>query len=146
MPNTYTSLHYHMVFSTKDRMRLIIEERRTALHEYLGGCLRKLDGIPLEIGGVEDHVHLLARLKPTHCVSDVLREIKKGSSEWMHQWQRRFQWQDGYAAFTLSRDGIEDVRKYIQAQAEHHHGRSFEDEYRELLRENGIEFDERYLL
>ena len=146
MPNTYTSLHYHIVFSTKIRRPLITGETRARLHAYLGGCVRELGGTALEVGGVEDHVHLLARLKPTHCVADVLRAVKKGSSEWLRTDLPQFHWQDGYSAFTIGRSEIERVRRYIQDQEEHHRQRTFEDEYRQLLTENGIDFDERYLL
>jgi putative transposase len=145
MPNTFSSLHYQIVFSTKNRQPFINDEFRSRLHQYLGGCVREVGGTALETGGVEDHVHLLVRLKPTHCVADVLRAIKKGSSEWIRK-ETLFQWQDGYSAFAVSRSDIERVRRYIQDQQEHHKQRTFEEEYRQLLIENGIDFDERYLL
>ena len=85
MSSTYLSLHYHIVFSTKDRAPLIAESWRPRLHEYLGGTARGLGGFPEGIGGVADHVHILAGLKSTHCVADFLRELKKASSAWVHE-------------------------------------------------------------
>ncbi|MEO8033207.1 MAG: IS200/IS605 family transposase [Acidobacteriota bacterium] len=146
MPSTFTSLHYHIVFGTKQREPFLSMPLRDRVHEYLGGCIRTIGGLPLEIGGVSDHVHILARLKPTHCVADVLRDIKKASSEWVREQCRAFRWQDGYSAFTVAASQIERVRRYVVSQAAHHARTTFEDEYRELLRAHGIEFDERYLL
>jgi putative transposase len=147
MPNTFTSLRYHIIFGTKDRKPFLESPLRERMHAYLGGCLRTLGGVALEIGGVSDHVHLLAGLKPTHCVADVLRSIKKASSEWAHEMGlSTFHWQDGYSAFTVGASGVERVRQYIASQEEHHRKRTFEEEYREFLKAYGIEFDERYLL
>jgi len=146
MPNTYTSLHYHIIFATKNREPFLDSPLRERMHAYLGGCVRTIGGTPLEIGGVSDHVHLLVGLKPTHCVSDVLRTIKKASSEWIRHKIATFHWQDGYSAFTVGRKGVENLRRYIATQAEHHQTKTFEEEYRELLKAHGIEFDERYLL
>jgi hypothetical protein len=118
------------------------------MHAYLGGCARTIGGVPLEIGGVSDHVHLLLGLKPTHCVADVLCRIKKASSEWVRHEMGvgAFHWQDGYSAFTVGGAGINGVRRYIANQVEHHQTKTFEEEYREFLKVNGIDFDERYLL
>jgi REP element-mobilizing transposase RayT len=101
MPSTHVSLHYHIVFSTKDRVPIIDLEWRPRLHAILGGAVRNLGGVALEVGGVADHVHLLAGLKATHCVADVLRDLKKGSSAWVHDvvGERRFNWQEGYGAY-----------------------------------------------
>ncbi len=113
----------------------------------MGGAMRQFGGVALEVGGVEDHVHLLAGLKATHCVSDVLRDLKKASSAWIHDivGERRFHWQEGYGAFTVSRADRTMVGAYIRSQEEHHRMRSFQDEYLAMLVENNIEFDERYL-
>lgn len=146
MPSTFLSLHYHLIFSTKERMPLIRDPAR--VHAYLGGVLKHLDGTPLEIGGVKDHVHVLVGLKATHRLADVLRTIKGESSRWIHEelGERKFGWQDGYAAFTVSRSLVGTVRRYIQRQEEHHRKRSFLDELRELLAKHEIEFDDRYLV
>ena len=108
MPSTYLSLHYHLVFGTKDRSPLIASAWRGRLHDYLGGTLRGLAGFPDTIGGIADHVHLLVGLQATHCLADVLRELKKASSIWVHEeiGLRLFAWQEGYAAFTVSATSI----------------------------------------
>lgn len=147
MPSTHLSLHYHVVFSTKDRRPWIEPAWRDNLHAYLGGCVKTLDGIPEQIGGVDDHVHLLLGLRATHCLADVLREIKKVSSRWVHEEVRinGFAWQGGYGAFTVSRSNIDAVRTYIIGQVEHHKKRPFQDEYLDLLAKHEIAFDERFL-
>ncbi len=98
MPSTYLSLHFHIVFSTKHRMAFIEPTWRKRLHEYMGGTIRGLDGFPDEIGGVGDHVHLLIGLKATHCLANIVREIKKASSAWVHDeiGSGNFAWQEGY--------------------------------------------------
>jgi putative transposase len=148
MPNTFTSLRYHIIFATKNREPLLVPPLLERMHAYLGGCIRTIGGVPLEIGGISDHVHLLAGLKPTHCVSDVLCTIKKASSDWARHEMgfAKFRWQDGYSAFTVGRKGVDELRRYIATQAEHHRTRTFEEEYRQILKAHGIEFDERYLL
>jgi len=147
MPSTHLSLHYHVVFSTKERRPWIEPSWRNDLHAYLGRCVKTLDGIPEQIGGVADHVHLLLGLRATHCLADVLREIKKASSRWIHEDMRvpKFGWQEGYGAFTVSRSNIGVVRQYIETQEKHHSRRSFQDEYLDLLKKHEIEFDERFL-
>src|SRR5580698_5063140 len=97
MPNTFSCLHYHLVFSTKNREPWIAAAWRPRLFEYLGGTIRSLGGHPQEVGGIADHVHLAVSLKPTHQLSKVLQELKKGSSAWVHQeiHMSQFAWQDG---------------------------------------------------
>lgn len=147
MPSTHLSLHYHVVFGTKDRIAIIAPEWRARLHAYLGGVLREIDAIPESVGGVADHVHILAGLKATHCLSTVLRDLKRSSSEWVRSTVglRQFAWQEGYRAFTVSTSKREAVRKYIAEQEEHHRTRTFREEYVEFLQRHGVSFDERYL-
>ena len=147
MPSTHLSLHYHFVFSTKNRERWIHDAWRDRLHAFLGGAVRALNGIPEQIGGVDDHVHLLAGLRATHCVADVMRDVKSGSSEWVHNELHvpQFEWQEGYGAFTVSASKRDEVKRYIQNQAEHHRSRTFKDEYVALLEKSGVEYDETYL-
>ena len=147
MPSTYVSLHYHIVFSTKNREPLILPAWRSRLHEYLGGTVRGLGGFPAEIGGVADHVHLLVGLNATHRLSDFMRELKKGASGWVHDdlHIRPFAWQEGYSAFTVSPTARPGVRNYIRTQEEHHGGKSFRDELLELYHEAGIEYDPAFL-
>jgi REP element-mobilizing transposase RayT len=148
MASTFTTLRYHIVFSTKNRQPLLTPQLIEPMHGYLGGCLRSIGGAPLEIGGIADHVHILTALKPTHRLSDVLCDIKKGSSRWIREEMgcSKFHWQDGYAAFTVGRTEVDRVQRYVAGQAGHHATKSFEDELRELLKAYGIAFDERYLL
>jgi REP element-mobilizing transposase RayT len=147
MPSTHLSLHYHVVFSTKERYPFINLELQERLHAYLGGIIRDMGGIAECIGGIDDHVHLLIGLKATHRLCDVLRDIKVSSSRWVHETiaLREFAWQDGYGAFTVSDSRIDAVRQYIRNQAEHHRSRTFQDEYLAFLRQAKVEFDERYL-
>jgi len=147
MPSTYLSLHYHIVFSTKERVPLIDAEWRSRLHEYLGGTVNGLSGFTEGVGGVADHVHLLVGLKSTHCLADFMRELKKASSIWVHDeiGAKKFAWQEGYAAFTVSPTAREAVGNYIARQEEHHRTRSFREELIDLLKKAGVEYDPRYL-
>jgi hypothetical protein len=126
---------------------MIRHQWRDDLHKYLGGTINGLGGVSLQVGGVEDHVHLLIGLKATHRLADVLRELKKSSSVWVHEeiGERRFAWQEGYSAFTVSPTARSSVRGYIVHQAEHHRTVSFRDELIQLLAKAGIEYDPRYL-
>ena len=147
MPATHLSLHYHLVFSTKERYPLILKEWRPALHAYMGGIVKGLNGVPLSLGGVADHVHLLVGLRATHRLDYVLRDIKADSSVWVHKTvgQRKFEWQSGYLGLTVSPSQIERVKRYIVNQEKHHRRKSFQEEYLELLKLSRIEYDERYL-
>lgn len=99
------------------------------------------------VGGTADHVHLLFELKATHTLSDFMRELKKSSSSWVHEEipSRSFAWQEGYAAFTVSSSGLEEVRRYIENQDEHHRERSFREDLKIMLQRSGVQYDERYL-
>ena len=106
-----------------------------------------MNGVAEIVGGVADHVHLLASLRPVHCISDVMRELKKESTHWVKDnFDSRFSWQEGYSAFSVSPTNTESVKKYIADQEQHHARRSFADELRECLEQAGIEFNEKYLL
>ena len=136
------------MFSTKDRKPLITTDVQGRLYEYIGGIVRGLGGISLGINGMDDHVHLLTKLRPDKAVSDVLRDLKANSSGWMHDVfpeLKDFSWQRGYGAFTVSASQVEKVREYIAKQEEHHRKQDFRDEFIGLLRKNGVEFNERYL-
>ena len=147
MSSTFLSLHYHLVFSTKHRKRLIAESWMPRLHEYLGGTVNGLGGFAQQVGGVDDHVHLLVGLRATHCLADFMRELKKASSVWVRDkiGRKGFGWQEGYAAFTVSANARDDVKRYIANQRNHHHEKSFQDELKEFLQRAGIEFEERFL-
>jgi REP element-mobilizing transposase RayT len=147
MPSTHLSLHYHIVFSTKDRTPTIAAAWRERLHAYLGGVVRNVEGIPESIGGVADHVHLLIGLRATARLADVVRDVKAVTSRWVHDeiGDHTFAWQEGYGAFTVSPSQRESVRGYIARQEEHHRKQTFQEEYIELLKRSGVEYDERYL-
>ncbi|HEX4999433.1 MAG TPA: IS200/IS605 family transposase [Terriglobia bacterium] len=146
MPSTHLSLHYHIVFSTKGRSRTIAEPWREELHAYIGGILRGMDAVARSIGGTGDHVHVLTGMKATTTLSEAVRQIKRGSSAWIHQHGvHKFAWQEGYGAFTVSPSHLNKVQGYIANQAEHHRKKTFEEEYLDLLRLAGVEFDEKYL-
>jgi putative transposase len=147
MSSTYLSLHYHLVFGTKSREPFIEPTWRARLHDYLGGTIHGLGGFPEGVGGVVDHVHLLVGLKATHCLADVMRELKKASSVWVHEQvgMPAFSWQEGYAAFSVSATSREAVKHYIANQEEHHRVKSFREELIEMLNKAGVEYDPNYL-
>lgn len=143
---SYTTLLYHIVFATKERAPLITKALRPRLHEYLGGMVRGLGGIALEVNGMADHVYILAKLRPTISVSEFLSKLKSGSSGWAsRQTAGRFSWQARFAAFTVSESQINRVRRYIRNQEQHHCKFSFEQEFTALLLAHHIDFDEAYL-
>ena len=147
MASTFTNLSYHVVFSTKERLSLIRPEFAEELYAYIGGIIRREKGMPIMIGGVANHVHLLARFHPAVSVSDMLRIIKAKSSKWINDgWGRhRFSWQRGYSAFSVSESQLDKVSQYIARQAAHHSKVSFQTELLSLLEKHRIPFDERYL-
>jgi REP element-mobilizing transposase RayT len=148
MPSSYTSLHYHIIFSTKERRPLVTDDIRGRLYEYMRGVIRNEACFLRAIGGMPDHIHLLMTSHATKSVADLMRVVKTNSSKWIHEAfpdHRAFGWQDGYGAFTVSESAIADVQRYIENQSEHHKRRSFQDEFIEFLQRHGIEFDPRYL-
>jgi REP element-mobilizing transposase RayT len=148
MPQSFASLHYHIIFSTKNREPLLDQTLQPRLYEYIGGILRNHDGILLAAGGMPDHVHLLVGLHREMSVSEGVKLVKANSSKWIHDEfpaRRAFSWQVGYGAFTVSYSNIDRVKKYIDGQEEHHRLRTFQAEFIAYLRRHGIEHDERYL-
>jgi putative transposase len=148
MAGTFTNLLYHIVFSTKNRIPLISKDLQPGLYAYIGGIIRGEGGILLEAGGMPDHCHLLVKLKPAISVSEMLNRIKSKSSKWVNDERpalRKFGWQEGFSAFTVSESRVPAVRRYLRGQEAHHRRQSYQDEVRTLLRRHGIEFDERYL-
>ena len=148
MSDSYTNLLYHIVFSTKERRPLITPEYEERLYDYVGGTIRKLGGISLELNGTSDHIHLLAKLRPDCALSNVLRDLKANATGWMHDVfpsLKNFSWQRGYGAFTVSQSNVAAIRQYIARQKEHHRNISFRDEFIQFLKENEIAYDERFL-
>ncbi len=148
MANTYTSLHYHVIFSTKNRINWIKPNIESRIWSFIGGIARKHKMTGLQIGGCDDHVHALVQAPPIYSSSEIAQYLKGESSKWIHEEfpaMRDFGWQDGYGAFTVSKSDLPDVIRYIQSQREHHRKKTFQEEYLEFLNEYGIEYDERYL-
>jgi REP element-mobilizing transposase RayT len=143
MPSTFLALHYHIIFSTKNRTPLIAPEWGARLHEYLGGSVKGLGGISQGVGGIADHVHLLVGLKATHRLSDFVRELKKASSAWVHEEISVFEfaWQEGYGAFSVSPPARTQVQKYIANQLCHHSVKTFRQELEGLLRKAGVRYE-----
>ena len=127
MSSTYFSLHFRLIFSTKDRKPTLDAKWRGRLHEFLAGTVKGHDSVPEAVGGVDDHVHVLVSLRPTHCLSDFMRELKKAGSVWVHDviGNQSFEWQVGYAAFTVSPTARDDVMRYISNQELHHRKKPF---------------------
>jgi REP element-mobilizing transposase RayT len=147
MPSTHTSLHVHVVFSTKDRRPWIDSPWRARLQEYLGGLVRTAKAVPEAVGGTADHVHLLIGFRPTHVLATLVQDVKQTSSRWVHETigEKEFAWQQGYGAFSVSPNACASVQAYISNQEEHHRTKTFQEEYVEFLQKSGVEFDERYL-
>ena len=149
MPQSLSAVYIHLVFSTKERRPLLRErETRETLHAYLGGVSKTLDCPPIIVGGMEDHVHLLARFGRKIMQAEWVKELKRVSNLWLKERGRTFadfQWQGGYADFSVSPSNLERVKAYIANQEEHHRKLSFQDELRALLRKHNVEWDERYV-
>jgi REP element-mobilizing transposase RayT len=145
--STYLALNVHLVFSTKWRKPWIDERWAARLHRYLGGTLKAKGAVPLEIGGVADHVHLLFGCKATHRVCDLVRDLKRNATAWVQEeiGFPPFAWQDGYALFSISPAACQKVAAYIRRQPEHHRTRSFREELTAMLERAHIAFDAKYL-
>ncbi len=148
MPQSLARLHIHLVFSTKNREPLITDPVRDALHAYMATVLQNLGCAPVLINSVEDHIHILFELARTVSVSQAVEEVKKSSSKWIKTQGANFAgfaWQAGYGAFAVSESNVGVVREYIAGQREHHHTKSFQEEYRQFLERHRVAFDERYV-
>jgi putative transposase len=148
MANTYTSLCYQIVFSTKNRIPWINRGIEQRLWEYLGGIARKHKMCALQIGGVPDHIHSLVLAPASLAPSKMAQYLKGESSKWIHEEfyeLRACTWQDGYGAFTISNSDVAEVINYIANQRDHHRLKTFQEEYLELLEKHRIKYDERYL-
>jgi putative transposase len=144
MASTYLSLNVHIVFATKDRAPQIDPEWSPELHAYLSGTAIGLNTIPFIVGGVADHVHLLLSIRATHCVADLVRELKKSSHSWCVEKYSRFRWQEGYGAFSAGTSELPRLTSYIQSQEEHHREFDSRNELLQLLKEHNVEYDRRY--
>jgi putative transposase len=145
MSHTYSQNHLHIVFSTKERKRLIDKEMQPKLWSYMAGIGRNHGFLVIANGGMEDHAHLLIQLPPILALSKAVSLVKANSSKWMSEHGIRFAWQEGYGAFSVSASNLAVVVRYIQGQERHHRKVTFEDEFIGLLTKHGIEFDPKYV-
>jgi putative transposase len=149
MPQSLSAVYLHLIFSTKNRMPFLKDrDVRSEVHAYLSGISRNLDCPAILVGGVADHVHILARQSRTITQADWVKELKRASSLWTkerHPSLKDFAWQSGYGIFSVSQSSVEKVTAYISEQEEHHRTRSFQDEFRTMLTKHGIPWDEQYV-
>ena len=148
MANTYSNLFYHIVFSTKGRFSFIDRQIEERIWAYIGGIARKREMTALQVGGIENHIHVLVLAKPVVAPSQIAQWLKGESSKWIHDefpHLSKFGWQDGYGVFTVSQSQVHHVIEYIRDQRKHHKDQSFEQEYVSLLKLNGVDYDKRYV-
>ena len=149
MPQSHAQIYLHIVFSTKNRHPFLSDRAiRDELHKYLGGTCNNLECPVLRVGGVEDHVHILCRFSRKTSIAELVKELKRESSQWLKTKSpdlSEFYWQSGYGVFSVSASNVEDVREYIADQEKRHQTMTFQEEFRHLLRKHGREWDERYV-
>ena len=148
MAQTLVSLVVHVIFSTRNRERIITPKIEPELFAYVGGILKNHESRLLDAGGTADHVHLLVSQSKNVSLSSLMKDVKKDSSSWIKtkgSQFRNFHWQDGYGAFSIGKSDIPELKKYVAGQKEHHRKRTFQEELIEFLDEYGIAYDERYL-
>jgi len=148
MPQSLAKIYVHLVFSTKNRERVLPDDIRPDLHAYMGGTLNGMGCSPIEINTEPDHAHVLFVLTRTETLSTVIGQLKKSANDWLRSRGPQFasfHWQGGYGAFSVSQSAVEEVREYIRRQPEHHQRLTFQEEFRALLKRYEIEFEERYV-
>jgi len=148
MSQSYVQFYVHIVFHTKNNAEFIREDIEDELYSYMGGILKNHKSIPIQIGGTSNHVHLLGTLSKSILIPDLVEEVKKSSSKWIKSKGSRyhnFYWQDGYGAFSVSSFHLDVLKTYIKNQKKHHQKVTFIDEYKKLLEEYGVPYEERYL-
>ena len=148
MPSTFSQIYIQIVFTVQGRQNLLPKNHRNELHQYITGIVSNRNQKLLSIFAMPDHLHLLVGIKPNISISDLVRDIKAGSSKFIsdHNWVNgKFSWQEGFGAFSYSKSQIDNVIHYITNQEQHHKKRTFKEEYIEFLRKYEIEYDEKYL-
>ncbi|TDG36090.1 IS200/IS605 family transposase [Pedobacter changchengzhani] len=146
--STYSQIYIQIVFAVKNRQALISTSWEEELYKYITGIVRNKDQKMLAINGMPDHIHILIGMKPTCCLADLVREIKKSSNNFIKEKEftkHKFEWQEGYGAFSYSHSALDNVIAYISNQKEHHRKKSFKEEYLEFLESFNIDFKEEYL-
>ena len=147
--STYTQILYQIIFSTKNRSPTLTKKDRSVLFKYISGLLRNKNCILYQINGVEDHIHIFTHLHPSVNLSSLVKDIKMASTHFIKTnllFENFDGWQDGYGAFTYNFHEKDKIMNYVLRQEEHHQKISFREEFIELLRQNGVEFDEKYLM
>lgn len=148
MANTYTQIHLQLVFAVQDRLSLIQHSWKDELYKYITGIIQTNEHKTMIINGMPDHIHILIGMRPKQSLSDLMQDIKGGSSTWINKKNfvnGKFSWQEGYGAFAYSKGQLPSVINYIKNQEAHHTKTSFRNEYIQLLKKYEIEFDERYI-
>jgi putative transposase len=149
MSQSLSKMWTHLIFSTKERYPFLSDKGiRAELHAYMAATLRKQDRPTLLVGGAADHIHALFVLSKNHSIAEIVYEVKRSSSKWIKTQgagYKKFYWQSGYGAFSVSQSHVEQVRKYIAGQERHHRKVTFEDEFRKFLRRYEVDYDERYM-
>jgi REP element-mobilizing transposase RayT len=148
MANTYTQIYLHIVFAVEGRQNLIAPEHNDELQKYITGIVTTQRHKLIAINNMPDHLHVLVGMRPDAALSDLVRDVKTGSSKFINEkrWViGRFSWQEGFGAFSHSRSQLDDVIRYIQNQQQHHARKSFRDEYLELLEKFGVPYDQTYI-
>jgi len=143
--HTFARIHIHLIFSTKERQKLIPKEMQSDLWSYMGGICHNKKIEPIAINGTDNHVHLLFHLPPTMALAKAVNLIKANSSRWMSKHKRTFAWQDGYGAFSVSESNTQSVINYIRDQEKRHRKVTFEQEYMTFLKRHRVPFDPRYI-
>jgi len=143
--HSYVQNNVHLVFSTKERRKLIPAEFQPALWAYVAGICKKSEIFVHAVGGMDDHIHSLIQIPSTLALAKAVLTIKSNSSRWTHERGQRVEWQEGYGAFSVSASNLPVVVRYICNQAAHHRKMSFEEEFAALLKKCGLEFDARYV-
>jgi putative transposase len=148
MANTYTQVHVHSIFAVAKREGLIQKQWKDELYKYITGIIQGYDHKLLAINGMPDHVHVFFGMRPVQSLSDLMQDIKAGSSKWINDRglvKGRFEWQQGFGAFSYSKSQVDTVTTYIQNQEEHHRKKTFIEEYRDFLIAFDVKYDERYI-
>jgi putative transposase len=148
MSNTYTKIHLQFIFAVQYRAALIDNEWKERLHQYITGIFQSNTHKMLAVNSMPDHIHILAGMRPTQSISDIIKNVKSESSKWINEnnfHDRSFRWQEGYGAFSYSESHVPGVIRYIQRQEQHHKKATFLDEYKKFLRAFNVDYEERYL-
>ncbi len=148
MANTYTQIHIQFVFAVKYRDGVIHASWKDELYKYITGVVQNNKHKMICINGMPDHIHIFIGVRPTQSISDLMQDVKGNSSKWINEKnfvKGKFEWQEGYGAFSYSKSQMKDVIKYIENQEQHHQKKTFREEYIEFLQKFEIEYDEKYI-